>query len=168
MKWLAFGLLLIFVHAGHVYAQVSYFESFTNNVAAGWVLGGNAQFTSGSADPVGAGYLRLTGTGCNEFGYAYLDASGPSSNGFLIEFEYGAWGGSGADGLTVFLFNGDNSVTFNPGAPGGSLGYANDCGVDGLSEAYVGIAFDEFGNFSNPNDRCHSGGPGGQLRFRGG
>ncbi|HEX6591802.1 MAG TPA: hypothetical protein VF050_07375, partial [Moraxellaceae bacterium] len=37
---------------------------------------------------------------------------------------------------------------------------ASGTGDAGMSKAYVGIAFDEFGNFSNPADRCKNGGPG--------
>ncbi len=36
-----------------------------------------------------------------------------------MEFEYADWGGSGADGLTFFLFNGSTSEgEFHAGQPG--------------------------------------------------
>ena len=143
-------------------AQTTVSEAFTGATAPGWVLGGSALLTSGNADPSGSGWLRLTDTTGDQFGHAYYDTAYSTSNGFVIEFEYASWGDSGADGVTLFLFDG-STVTFNPGAPGGSLGYANACGVDGLSNAYIGIAFDEYGNFSSPDDKCHNGGPGQQA-----
>jgi hypothetical protein len=47
-----------------------------------------------------------------------------------------------------------------PGAPGGSLGYANDCHVNGIPKAYLGVGLDEWGNFSNGDFLCITGGPG--------
>lgn len=138
-------------------------ENFNSGTAPGWVFGGSAVLTSGSPDPAGQGWLRLTQrTVNNQFGYAYYNTPYATPDGFSIEFEFGAWGGSGADGFTVFLFNGANTL-FNMGDAGGSLGYANGCGgIPGLSEAYIGIAFDEFGNFSNQESgtRCKIDGPG--------
>jgi len=135
-------------------------QSFMNSTAPGWVFGGSTLLTSGGADPVGNGYLRLTPATTNQAGYAYYNTGYATANGFVIEFEYGSWGGTSADGLVVFLFDAA-TPTFQIGDFGGSLGYANGCApTPGLSRAYIGIAFDEFGNFTNPGDRCKNGGPG--------
>jgi len=58
-----------------------------------------------------------------------------------------------ADGLTFFLANASVLTSgFTPGAYGGSLGYAQKTGINGLSGGYLGIGVDEFGNYSNPTE----------------
>ena len=140
------------------------FESCMNGTPPLWVLGGVggswvAHFTSGVEDPAGQGWLRLTSNVGNQAGYAYYDYAFHSSYGIVVSFEYVSWGGTGADGVGFFLFDG-STQNFNIGDVGGSLGYANGCSVNGLSNAYVGIGLDEYGNFANPADRCKNGGPG--------
>src|SRR5690606_17588280 len=78
---------------------------------------------------------------------------------------------SGADGITFFLFDATASGSFITGGFGGSLGYAQraDQGLPGLSKGYLGIALDEFGNFSN-SLQGRVGGPGrqsGSVTLRG-
>ena len=140
------------------------FESCMDGAPPGWVLGGvgsgwTAHFTSGNEDPTGQGWLRLTSATTNQAGYAYYDYAFHSSYGIIVSFEYTAWGGTGADGTGFFLFDG-STQNFSIGDVGGSLGYANGCSINGLSNAYVGIGLDEYGNFANPADRCKTGGPG--------
>ncbi|MFC3199948.1 hypothetical protein ACFOET_20175 [Parapedobacter deserti] len=127
---------------------------------------GEAYFTSGIDDPVGSGWLRLTRDRINQRGFAYIDRSFPSGMGVLIDFEYKMWRShsdgsySGADGLSVFLF--DATTDFRLGGYGGSLGYApnNAGGVpQGLAGGYIGVGLDAYGNFSNPTEG-RSGGPG--------
>ena len=157
------GLLCVaMLGTGALYADTIN-ESFTGPTAPGWVLGGTAVLTSSNPDPAGQGWLRLTQRTTNDqFGYAYYNVPFTAPFGFAVEFEYGAWGGTGADGFVAFLFNGANTL-FNIGDAGGSIGYANGCGgIPGLSDAYVGIALDEYGNFSSPEAgvRCKVDGPG--------
>jgi uncharacterized repeat protein (TIGR01451 family) len=182
LRWLL-GLLLFAVLSSTVNAQATYpiNESFKTNTASGWSFGpalsgtppsvgtpcptGNlrpAYLTSGSPDPTNNGWLRLTNNCNNQKGYAIFDTPFSTPQGVSIEFEYKTWGGTHADGLTVFLFDGATAASsFNPGDFGGSLGYANGCGgVAGATTGYLGLGFDEFGNFSNPADRCKNGGPG--------
>ena len=140
------------------------FETCMNGAPPYWVLGGIdsgwvAHFTSGNEDAVGQGWLRLTSATTNQAGYAYYDRSFNSRYGIIVSFEYTAWGGTAADGIVFFLFDG-STTNFNIGDVGGSLGYANGCGVNGVSNAYVGVGLDEYGNFANPADRCKNGGPG--------
>lgn len=152
------ALLLVWMSAAAQALTIT--ESFMNNTAPGWVLGGSTVLTSGGADPAGNGYMRLTPATTNQAGYAYYNTGYATANGFVIEFEYGSWGGTSADGFVVYLFDAA-TPTFQIGDFGGSLGYANGCSpAPGLSRAYIGIAFDEFGNFTNPGDRCKNGGPG--------
>ncbi len=123
---------------------------------------GQAYFTSGIDDPVGSGWLRLTKDSTYQRGFAYIDRSFPSGMGVLIDFEYKMWrtesGHTGADGLSVFLFDAD--VDFRLGGYGGSLGYApNEETGSGLAGGYVGVGLDAYGNFSNPSEG-RKGGPG--------
>lgn len=158
-------ILALFLCSGLALAQFPISESFMNSSAPGWVIGGVAQLTSGNPDPVGQGWLRLTNNTNNQKGYAYYNVAFPSSLGVRLEFDFLAWGGSGgnrgADGISVFLFDGSTS-NFQIGDFGGALGYCQGYAGNpgGLRNAYVGIAFDEWGNFSNPGDRCPNGGPG--------
>ena len=153
-------LLITFAPSGSVLAAFSFplSESFTGSSAPGWVLGGTTILTSGNGDPAGNGWLRLTSKSTYQAGYAYFNTPIPTGDGLIVTFDYAAWGGNGADGLTFFLFDGA-TTTFNIGASGGSLGYAQKTGTKGLSNGYLGLGLDEFGNYSNPNEG-RSGGPG--------
>jgi len=119
-----------------------YCESFqTAGTQANTIFGGNAQLIPG--------VLRLTSNQLNQRGHVYLDIPFPSTYGLKAEFEYFSYGGMGpfyADGLTIFLFDGDTQV-FNAGGFGGSLGYAPRNQEPGLSNGYLGIGFDEYGGF---------------------
>lgn len=124
-----------------------YCETFqTASTQANTVFGGDARLTEG--------VLRLTSNQLNQRGYLYIDVPFPSTYGLKVEFEYFSYGGLGqflADGLTLFLFDGDTKA-FNAGGFGGSLGYAQRNAEPGLSNAYLGIGFDEFGNFGNSSE----------------
>ncbi len=130
-----------------------------NSTAPGWVMAGTGytpNLTSGGVDPSGAGWLRLTSTGGNQATSAYYDTAFSSTNATIYaSFEYNSWGGNGADGITFFLY--DGSSTFGVGANGGSLGYAQKTGVNGLNGGYLGIAMDEYGNFSNGTEGRQGG-----------
>lgn len=134
-------------------------ETFKNSTASGWVFSGTnytANLTSGGVDPSGDGWLRLTSTGNNQIGSAYYDTAFTASNATVYAaFDYVSWGGTGADGISFFLY--DGSQAFDLGADGGSLGYAQKTGVDGLAGGYLGVAIDEFGNFSNGTEGRQGG-----------
>jgi hypothetical protein len=103
-----------------------YFESFRNSTASGLITGGVTALTSGSVDPTGAGYLRLNSNAKNQAGFARNTTSFPSAQGLSISFEYFTYGGSGGDGLSFFLYDATANTSFQIGAPGGSLGYAQN------------------------------------------
>ncbi len=142
-------------HLSPASAQFKLQQTFTNTAAPGWTLSGSAFLTAPSIDPAGQGWLRLTDTGNDELGLA-LDTSETFGGNVpvTVRFSYVSWGGTGADGITVFLY--DATQNMSGAAAGGGLGY---CGGAG---GYLAIGLDEYGNFSNPGDRCGaaSGGPG--------
>lgn len=138
---------------------------------------------AGVGDKPGEGWLRLTDTKTatpyskTQKGYAIYNKAYPATDGIVVKFKYAAWGGTGTnnpsigdiggDGFTFFLL--DGSVE-NPGigSPGGALGYHSDPSkvspnlVPGVTKAYVGIGFDEIGNFSlnKANDSITPDAPG--------
>ncbi|WP_339925899.1 PKD domain-containing protein [uncultured Cyclobacterium sp.] len=131
-----------------------YCESFQGGIERSeTVLGGQAKISDG--------VLRLTEATGDQNGYVYINIPFSSSFGVKASFEYFSYGGTGADGLTVFLFDGATTV-FSPGAFGGSLGYAMNEKVEGLSNAYMGVGFDSFGNFGNNTEGKTGGFPLGQ------
>jgi fibronectin-binding autotransporter adhesin len=136
-------------------------ESFKNATASGWVFSGTgytANLTSGGVDTSGDGWLRLTSTGGNQIGSAYYNTAFTATNATVYaSFDFASWGGTGADGISFFLFDGSSS--FALGANGGSLGYAQKTGVNGMAGGYLGVAVDEYGNFSSGTEG-RVGGPG--------
>lgn len=162
------------LRAPHAAAAFPYGESFQNATAPGFVLGGSARLTAdGGGDAPGDGWLRLTPAGNQQFGYAYNQTAFPSSQGISYEFDYAAWGGSGADGLAFVLFDGATTDgQFNAGVNGGGLGYSKCPPLAGLSNAYLGLGFDVYGNFASSSICQQTGiGPGlhpNRITVRGG
>ncbi|PSL48796.1 putative repeat protein (TIGR01451 family)/gliding motility-associated-like protein [Chitinophaga niastensis] len=148
-----------------VHAQFTITQDFKSNSQGNTTLGGAAKLTSGTIDPAGQGWLRLTEDLNNQVGYAFVNQGFPSTLGVLMDFEYVSWratSAAGADGFSVFLFDDIiNSTTFSLGARGGSLGYAQSTSTSntGLRGGYVGVGIDEYGNYSN----CSDGKSGGQT-----
>jgi hypothetical protein len=148
-------MLLVVAHVSTASAQFKLQQTFTDTTAPGWTLSGSAFLTAPSIDSTGLGWLRLTDTGNNEKGLA-LDTSESFAGNVpvTLRFSFVSWGGTGADGITVFLY--DSTQNMSGALTGGGLGY---CGGAG---GYLAIGVDEYGNFSNPGDKCGaaSGGPG--------
>lgn len=156
MKRISF-LLFIWLYAQAAFGQIGfpYCETFDGGSAQeATVFGGNARLVDG--------VLRLTENQPSQTGYVYVDIPFPSFYGIKAEFEYFSYGGDNenrADGLTVFLFDAATQ-NFAPGGFGGSLGYAQRNNEPGLTNAYMGIGFDEFGNFGNTAEGKNGGFPG--------
>ena len=168
------SLIVLSSMAQPVQAQFKLAQSFTGNTAPGWATTGTNNagindsgiLTAGAGalpnnvnDAVGNGWLRLTTNAGGQSGQAlYTGGAFNSSQGAIVEFEYVSWGGNGADGLSIFLY--DAAGTMAGAGSGASLGY---CSGDG---GYLGIGLDEFGNFSSNGaaGRCpNSDGPGNQT-----
>jgi hypothetical protein len=146
------SLLLLALGASQVQAQFKVTQAFTGTSAPGWTLADNAFLTAPSIDPTGSGWLRLTAAATAEKGLAlYTGGSFAGAQPLVMKFNYVSWGGTGADGITLFLY--DSTQDMSGAYNGGGLGY---CGGAG---GYLGIGLDEYGNFSTGN-RCTSGGPG--------
>jgi hypothetical protein len=158
---LAFAALATFL-AGVAHATDPFpiTETFTHATFGSpeWHSGGTAELTAGLEGEAN-GWLRLTKAEESKFGYVFYNEAFPSTDGALVEFEYADWGGTGADGLTFFLYNGSVSESeFHAGYSGGSLGYAS-CKIgatehEGLSKGYIGVGFDEYGNYTNLGSIC--------------
>lgn len=129
-------------------------------------------------DPEGEGALRLTSNIDDQSSFVVFDRGVDSRQGLTITFELFAYNplpdpadeDQRADGVSFFLLDGATIFGADPraGAFGGSLGYAqkitatdrqgNPTGlVPGIAGGYVGIGFDEYGNFSSTTD--FTGGP---------
>ncbi len=147
--------VLLTAFTSPAFAQFKLQQAFTGTSAPGWTLTGNALLTAPSIDLSGQGWLRLSDTGTYEQGLA-LDTSQSFPGGVpvTVRFSYVSWGGNGADGITLFLY--DSTQDMSGAINGGGLGY---CGGAG---GYLAIGLDEYGNFSNPADHCGAagGGPG--------
>ena len=151
LHFLSVSLILMLPIRAAAQIGFPYCESFqTAGTQAATKFGGNAQLSPG--------VLRLTSNQANQRGHVYLDISFPSTYGLKAEFEYFSYGGTGwgpgvnaGDGFSVFLFDGDTQV-FNAGGFGGSLGYAPRNQEPGLSNAYLGIGFDEYGGFGTSQE----------------
>ncbi|QYM77898.1 autotransporter-associated beta strand repeat-containing protein [Horticoccus luteus] len=157
-------------------AQVTLTESFTGTSAPGWLFGGSPSSTSpyltaNTVDTAGNGWLRMTENTTNQSTFALFDSAIFSVNAQIqITLDYTTWNGSGADGITFFLVDGAiDASTFQPGAYGGSMGYAQKdaaaappSGVAGMTGGYLGFAFDDYGNYSS-NSEGRNGGLGTGL-----
>lgn len=101
--------------------------------------------------------LRLTDASGNVATAAHLQKMFPGAgNKIIVEFDYFAYNGTGADGIALTFS--DASVSPNAGAYGGSLGYAQRSSVDGFAGGWLGIGIDEYGNFQNDNEGRGDGG----------
>ncbi len=110
---------------------------------------------SGTAPEVIDGRLQLTNNNQNQSTAITFKQGFPTAgNKLTIEFDHFAYGGTGADGIGLVLS--DALVTPKPGSFGGSLGYAQRTNVSpvqpGFAGGWMGIAFDEFGNYAKATE----------------
>lgn len=98
-----------------------------------------------AADPVGSGAFQITDNSKDDAGGLILNRDLNARQGLHVEFDqfqYNTSTAKGADGISFFLMDGANNTTA-VGDSGGWLGYRN------LKGAFVGVGFDQFGNFSD-------------------
>src|SRR3984957_2625964 len=106
-----------------------------------------------ATDPQGSGKLRLTPNSTTQEGGVFASASVPTSQGLDISFNSYQYGGNAADGIAFVL------AAVNPANPqiptmrcssGWALGYsAKNTTPPGLTDGYLGVGIDTYGNFSN-------------------
>lgn len=124
---------------------------------------GQASIPAGGDAP-GSGALRFTDRENNVAGFLLSNDALPLTAGLDIRFDYYAYNGTGADGLSFFLVNGATTLTA-PGANGGSLGYAQRNSSPGVANGYLGVGLDEYGNYTNDTENrgngCATRAPGG-------
>lgn len=155
--------------AGTVYTIEAPMSCLTDNFASGvldstlWSVARiSGTFTPGIFS-AGAGdnRLRLTDTGAIEATFATLKRTFPGAgNKIVLEIDYFAYGGSGADGIAVTFS--DSAITSTTGGFGGSLGYAQRTGISGFGGGWLGIGLDEYGNYPNSTEG-RPGYPGGWV-----
>ncbi|WP_430461587.1 DUF6701 domain-containing protein [Thalassolituus sp. LLYu03] len=127
-------------------------DTFTGSLGSDWV---SSTFSGSFTPTVSSGRLLLTQDVTYQSTATTLQRWFPAEDNLVvIEFDHYAWSsrsGDGADGITV-VFS-DATVTPQAGSFGGSLGYAQrDNGDNGFAGGWIGIALDEYGNFSNPTE----------------
>lgn len=107
-----------------------------------------------SPDVDGSGALMLTDAGFYEESDIIYASSFPTADGLDINFDAHMYGGGGdgsigfADGISFDLATAPPGPT-TIGPPGGALGYAASGSTPGMPHGYLGVGFDEFGNYSN-------------------
>ncbi|WP_442904663.1 hypothetical protein [Glycomyces sp. MUSA5-2] len=104
------------------------------------------------------GYLQLTDAGLYDTGAAIYNHALPNKGGIEVTFAQWQYGGTGADGISFFLVDGDTDLT-SVGAYGGSLGYAQHTNTPGIEGGYLGLGLDAWGNFSADTEGRGTGCP---------
>jgi len=88
-----------------LYGSFPYSENFTSGSQPSEITLMTPQTGTNSTTFTTNG-MRLTAAVNNQFGAVYINNKQFSSlNGIKIEFEYGMYGGTGADGISLFLFD---------------------------------------------------------------
>lgn len=113
-----------------------------------WVV---AQRNNSSLPSVQNGRLRLTQNVTNQATSATFQRLFPGAGNLVTvefdQFAYKTSGKSGADGMAVVLS--DATLTPQPGAFGGPLGYGYKTGISGFAGGWLGVGLDEYGNYAN-------------------
>ncbi|HAU4898424.1 MSHA biogenesis protein MshQ [Aeromonas hydrophila] len=121
-----------------------------------WVV---AQRNNSTLPSVQNGRLRLTQNVTNQATSATFQRLFPGAGNLVtVEFDQYAYktsGMSGADGMAVVLS--DATLTPQPGAFGGPLGYGYKTGISGFAGGWLGVGLDEYGNYANEGGSTNLG-----------
>ena len=104
-----------------------------------------------NTDTQGNGKLRLTAATTSQVGGIFGSSSFPTSSGLDVTFNSYQYGGNAADGIAFGLAAVDPANPVIPtvlGPSGAALGYSSSGSVSGLTNAYLGVGLDVYGNFS--------------------
>ncbi|WP_112135713.1 L-type lectin family protein [Glycomyces dulcitolivorans] len=135
------------------------FQSLNVCLTASTVAGDENDFDSCADQTLGPvpemgkdpGYLQLTDGGTYDYGGMVYNKPLENRGGIEITFAMYQYGGTGADGISLFIVDGETDLT-EVGAYGGSLGYAQfdreNVVRDGVDGGYLGLGLDGWGNFS--------------------
>ncbi|BBR08635.1 DUF6701 domain-containing protein [Aeromonas caviae] len=127
-----------------------------STLSSNWVV---AQRNGSTLPSLQNGRLRLTQNTTNQATSATFQRLFPgASNLVTIEFDQYAYktsGSSGADGMAVVLS--DATITPQPGAFGGPLGYGFKTGISGFAGGWMGVGIDEYGNYANEGGSYNPG-----------
>ncbi len=127
-----------------------------STLGSDWVV---AQRNGSNLPSLQNGRLRLTQNTTNQATSATFQRLFPgASNLVTIEFDQYAYktsGSSGADGMAVVLS--DATITPQPGAFGGPLGYGFKTGISGFAGGWMGVGIDEYGNYANEGGSYNPG-----------
>ena len=138
-----------------LYAQSGfpYYTSLKNTQPAEFV---KPTTTPANVAAFNANGLLLVPNTTQQFGTVYLEKVFSTTNGIQIEFDFSMYNGSnlnGADGFSFYMFDG-GVITPSFGTIGSGLGYTYNYNRDvpdadavGVTDAYIGIGFDGYGNF---------------------
>ena len=111
---------------------------------------GQVAIRSGGDAP-GTGALRLTDNQTFEAAFALDHEARPFNVALAVDFDFfmydnGSMINAPGDGIAFVLVDGNANIS-GPGAEGGGLGYAPIGGIAGLPGGYLGVGFDQLGNF---------------------
>ncbi len=113
-----------------------------------WVFTGQSYLTAGIDDPENAGVLRLTPLMNGRMGGSRSQLAFDTGDGVAIDFAINLWGGTGADGMALFLYDADSDENnFYFGGMGSTFGYFNGT-AGGLTGGVLAIGFDAYGDFA--------------------
>ncbi|WP_323885139.1 DUF6701 domain-containing protein [Aeromonas hydrophila] len=121
-----------------------------------WVV---AQRNNSTLPSVQNGRLRLTQNVTDQATSATFQRLFPGAGNLVTvefdQFAYKTFGTSGADGMAVVLS--DATLTPQPGAFGGPLGYGYKPGISGFAGGWLGVGLDEYGNYANEGGNYNLG-----------
>ncbi|MGI2096067.1 DUF6701 domain-containing protein [Shewanella glacialipiscicola] len=141
-----------------IYDDGPVLQCFNDNFSQGtlsndWVV---SRSSGGFTPSIQGGRLRLTEAQSNQSTASTYQRLFPATANLVeIQFDHYAYGGNGADGMSVVLS--DAAITPQPGAFGGPLGYGFKPGINGFAGGWLGVGIDEYGNFSGEGGSTNVG-----------